>query len=205
MRAQVMTGFELRESRALEGPEDDADEPVEGRIGLPTRTYAGGGNVVFFGNTLAVECQKCGAFSATGAGHKYCTHVMCPIALREFRRRRRKRAPTHTQAATDPLELPTTSRDSPATPGSDALPPTTPTQELTPTPIGSSPRIAGPPSEPVPASASRADLPREEPLSTSSVSDAAPPEPPSDHSPGPAHDGGGTGPTTAWRFFLPQA
>lgn len=49
-------------------------------------------NVVFFGNNLGVECQRCGAFNQTSMGHRYCTHVSCPIALREFKRRKRKRA-----------------------------------------------------------------------------------------------------------------
>ena len=48
-------------------------------------------NVVFFGNNLGPECQRCGAYNTTGMGHKYCAHVSCPIALREFKRRRRKR------------------------------------------------------------------------------------------------------------------
>lgn len=51
-------------------------------------------NVVFFGNSLSVECQRCGAFCSTSIGHKYCTHVTCPIALREFKRRKRKRTST---------------------------------------------------------------------------------------------------------------
>lgn len=50
-----------------------------------------GESVVFFGNTLGVECQRCGAYNQTSMGHKYCAHVSCPIALREFKRRRRKR------------------------------------------------------------------------------------------------------------------
>jgi hypothetical protein len=50
-----------------------------------------GENVVFFGNNLGVECQRCGAFNQTSNGHKYCAHVSCPIALREFKRRKRKR------------------------------------------------------------------------------------------------------------------
>ena len=50
-----------------------------------------GENVVFFGNNLGVECQRCGAFNQTSMGHKYCAHVSCPIALREFKRRKRKR------------------------------------------------------------------------------------------------------------------
>jgi len=48
-------------------------------------------NVVFFGNNLGVECQRCGAYNTTSMGHKYCAHVSCPIALREFKRRKRKR------------------------------------------------------------------------------------------------------------------
>lgn len=50
-----------------------------------------GESVVFFGNTLGVECQRCGAYNQTSTGHKFCSHVSCPIALREFRRRKRKR------------------------------------------------------------------------------------------------------------------
>ncbi|MFA5860886.1 MAG: hypothetical protein WDA16_04245 [Candidatus Thermoplasmatota archaeon] len=48
-------------------------------------------NVVFFGNNLGVECQRCGAYNQTSMGHKYCSLVSCPIALREFKRRKRKR------------------------------------------------------------------------------------------------------------------
>lgn len=48
-------------------------------------------NVVFFGNNLTAECQRCGAFNQTSMGHKFCAHVSCPIALREFKRRKRKR------------------------------------------------------------------------------------------------------------------
>ena len=48
-------------------------------------------NVVFFGTNLTAECQRCGAYNQTGMGHKFCAHVSCPIALREFKRRRRKR------------------------------------------------------------------------------------------------------------------
>ena len=63
---------------------------------VPVRFGAGSGktageNVVFFGNNLGVECQRCGAFNQTSLGHKYCAHVSCPIALREFKRRKRKR------------------------------------------------------------------------------------------------------------------
>lgn len=48
-------------------------------------------NVVFFGNNLGVECQRCGAYNQTSMGHKFCAHISCPIALREFKRRKRKR------------------------------------------------------------------------------------------------------------------
>lgn len=48
-------------------------------------------NVVFFGNNLTTECQRCGAYNQTSMGHKFCAHVSCPIALREFKRRKRKR------------------------------------------------------------------------------------------------------------------
>jgi hypothetical protein len=48
-------------------------------------------NVVFFGNNLGSECQRCGAYNQTSMGHKFCAHVSCPIALREFKRRKRKR------------------------------------------------------------------------------------------------------------------
>jgi hypothetical protein len=60
------------------------------RFGLANAKTAGE-NVVFFGNNLGVECQRCGAFNQTSLGHKYCAHVSCPIALREFKRRKRKR------------------------------------------------------------------------------------------------------------------
>ena len=59
------------------------------RFGFGGKTT--GENVVFFGNNLGVECQRCGAFNQTSLGHKYCAHVSCPIALREFKRRKRKR------------------------------------------------------------------------------------------------------------------
>lgn len=49
------------------------------------------GRVVFFGGSLTNECQRCGAYGTTGAGHKFCAEVACPIAIREFRRRQRKR------------------------------------------------------------------------------------------------------------------
>ena len=48
-------------------------------------------SVVFFGNHLTQECARCGAFDQTSMGHKFCSHVSCPIALREFKRRKRKR------------------------------------------------------------------------------------------------------------------
>ena len=51
-------------------------------------------NVVFFGNNLGAECQRCGAYNQTSMGHKFCAHVSCPIALREFKRRKRKRTST---------------------------------------------------------------------------------------------------------------
>ncbi|HWG89881.1 MAG TPA: hypothetical protein VNZ52_03435 [Candidatus Thermoplasmatota archaeon] len=57
-------------------------------------TFDSGSNVVFYGNSLPVECQRCGAFCSTNIGHKYCTHVTCPIALKEFKRRKRKRTST---------------------------------------------------------------------------------------------------------------
>lgn len=49
------------------------------------------GRVVFFGACVSTECQRCGAYATTTNGHRFCSHVNCPIALREFRRRRRKR------------------------------------------------------------------------------------------------------------------
>jgi hypothetical protein len=62
---------------------------------IPVRFTPGGlkntENVVFFGNNLGVECQRCGAYNQTSMGHKFCAHVSCPIALREFKRRKRKR------------------------------------------------------------------------------------------------------------------
>ncbi|GEM_PF-2865287 len=61
--------------------------PLTLRVGVRTA----GENVVFFGNNLGVECQRCGAYNQTSLGHKYCAHVSCPIALREFKRRKRKR------------------------------------------------------------------------------------------------------------------
>lgn len=48
-------------------------------------------NVVFFGRNLGSACQKCGAYNQTSSGHKFCAHIMCPIALIEYRRRQRKR------------------------------------------------------------------------------------------------------------------
>ena len=47
---------------------------------------------VFFGNNLGVECQHCGAYDQTSNGHKYCTQIACPIALREYKRRKRPRS-----------------------------------------------------------------------------------------------------------------
>ncbi|MEA3200155.1 MAG: hypothetical protein QOE90_1583 [Thermoplasmata archaeon] len=60
-------------------------------LGLRVGIRTAGENVVFFGNNLGVECQRCGAYNQTTLGHKYCAHVSCPIALREFKRRKRKR------------------------------------------------------------------------------------------------------------------
>lgn len=48
-------------------------------------------NIIFFGNTLSIACQRCGAYDQTSRGHKYCTHIACPIALLESKRRNRKR------------------------------------------------------------------------------------------------------------------
>lgn len=53
-----------------------------------------GSKVVFFGNGLGVECQRCGAYNQTNTGHKYCAHITCPIALKEYKRRKRKRTST---------------------------------------------------------------------------------------------------------------
>ena len=78
----------------------DADESalrIDALRNVPVLPRGGGGlrapgeSVVFFGNTLGVECQRCGAYNQTSMGHKYCAHVSCPIALREFKRRKRKR------------------------------------------------------------------------------------------------------------------
>jgi hypothetical protein len=63
-------------------------------VGLRLGGFESGSNVVFFGNSLPVECQRCGAYCGTSIGHKYCSHVTCPIALREFKRRKRKRTST---------------------------------------------------------------------------------------------------------------
>jgi hypothetical protein len=78
----------------MSGPDGDSyridpfrNVPVLPRSALRTSTES----VVFFGNTLGVECQRCGAYNQTSMGHKYCAHVSCPIALREFKRRKRKR------------------------------------------------------------------------------------------------------------------
>lgn len=51
----------------------------------------GSPRVVFFGRVLSVECQRCGEFTATTAGHSVCAQLACPIAMREFHRRNRKR------------------------------------------------------------------------------------------------------------------
>ena len=48
-------------------------------------------NVVFFGKNLGSECERCGAYEQTSLGHKFCSHIACPIALIEFKRRKRKR------------------------------------------------------------------------------------------------------------------
>lgn len=53
----------------------------------------GSPRVVFFGRVLSVECQRCGEFTATTAGHNVCAQLACPIAMREFHRRNRKRTP----------------------------------------------------------------------------------------------------------------
>ena len=66
-------------------------------IAPPRKTsssFDGASNVVFFGKALSVECQRCGAFCSTNLGHKYCAHVTCPIALKEMKRRKRKRTST---------------------------------------------------------------------------------------------------------------
>ena len=60
----------------------------------PSARLGAGEHVVFFGNNLGVECQRCGAYNQTSNSHKFCAHVTCPIALREFKRRRRKRTST---------------------------------------------------------------------------------------------------------------
>jgi hypothetical protein len=57
-------------------------------------SFESGSKVVFFGNSLSVECQRCNAFCSTNLGHKYCAHITCPIALKEFKRRKRKRTST---------------------------------------------------------------------------------------------------------------
>ena len=62
--------------------------------GLGRPGVGAGERTVFFGNNLGVECQRCGAYNQTSNGHKFCAHVTCPIALREFKRRRRKRTST---------------------------------------------------------------------------------------------------------------
>jgi asparagine synthase (glutamine-hydrolysing) len=61
------------------------------RFGVKLLYHARAGDALVFGNTLGVECQRCGAYNQTSMGHKYCAHVSCPIALREFKRRKRKR------------------------------------------------------------------------------------------------------------------
>ncbi len=63
-------------------------------IPRPLAAFDAGSHVVFFGNSLSVECQRCNAFCATSRGHKYCVHVTCPLALKEFKRRKRKRTST---------------------------------------------------------------------------------------------------------------
>ena len=69
----------------------DALRNVPLAVRTPGALRQGGESVVFFGNTLGVECQRCGAYNQTSMGHKFCAHVSCPIALREFKRRKRKR------------------------------------------------------------------------------------------------------------------
>ena len=51
-------------------------------------------NVVFLGEKLTPECKHCGAYDSTKKGYKFCAHVTCPIALKEFKRRKRKRTST---------------------------------------------------------------------------------------------------------------
>lgn len=60
----------------------------------PLSSFETGSRVVFFGNSLSVECQRCNAYCSTNLGHKYCAHITCPIALKEFKRRKRKRTST---------------------------------------------------------------------------------------------------------------
>lgn len=48
-------------------------------------------SMIFFGRTLRAECVRCGAYERTAAGHSYCVHVHCPIALIVRKARARKR------------------------------------------------------------------------------------------------------------------
>ena len=77
------------------GTEEDAtDARLLAPVRPPSTSFLDGSNVVFFGNSLTADCQRCGAYSSTNTGHKYCIHVTCPLAIKEFKRRRRKRTST---------------------------------------------------------------------------------------------------------------
>lgn len=66
-------------------------------MSVPARWTGGfdtGSRVVFFGNSLGVECQRCGAYNTTSTGHRYCAQITCPIAVKEYKRRKRRRTST---------------------------------------------------------------------------------------------------------------
>lgn len=50
-----------------------------------------GNHVVFFGKLVGSDCRRCGAYMTTSFGHNYCAQVTCPLALKEVKRRKRKR------------------------------------------------------------------------------------------------------------------
>ncbi|HLE96513.1 MAG TPA: hypothetical protein VI997_04010, partial [Candidatus Thermoplasmatota archaeon] len=66
-------------------------------VSVPARWTGGfetGSRVVFFGNSLGVECQQCGAYNSTSTGHRFCAQITCPIAVKEYKRRKRRRTST---------------------------------------------------------------------------------------------------------------
>lgn len=68
-----------------------APEHVTFSFNVQFKALAARENIVFFGRNLGLNCRRCGAYERTSLGHTYCAQSMCPIALIEVKRRRRKR------------------------------------------------------------------------------------------------------------------